>query len=150
MGPCGAVDGRVKRGVFLAAAIVATILAVAGFWRTYFGPLVAGAIRQPTVIHIHAVVMVTWLILFIAQVWFAASGRVRLHVRLGWWVMGYGIVLVVVALLASFEGFASRLATGDVFRAQRALFGPSVMSSSSCHSSLPGGSIAGGPRFTNG
>ena len=68
-------------------------------------------------------VMVTWLVLFMAQVWFAASGRVRLHIRLGPWVMGFGIVLVAVALLAISEGFAARLAAGDVFRAQRWLFG---------------------------
>ena len=113
-----------RRRVFLQATLVAAILAVVGFWRTDFGPLVAGAVQQPTVIHIHVVVMVTWLILFVAQAWFAASGRVRLHIRVGPWVMGYGIVVVVVGLLASSEGFAARLATGDVFGAQRALFGP--------------------------
>jgi uncharacterized membrane protein YozB (DUF420 family) len=116
--------GEEERRVFLPAALVATVLAVVGFWRTYFGPLLAGAVQQPTVIHIHAVVMVTWLILFIAQAWFAASGRIRLHIRVGPWVMSYGIVVVVVGLLASSEAFAARLATGDVFRAQRALFGP--------------------------
>jgi hypothetical protein len=113
-----------SRRVFLPAALVTTVLAVVGFWRTYFGPLVAGAVQQPTVIHIHAAVMVTWLILFVAQVWFAASGRVRLNIRVGPWVMGFGIVVVVVGLLASSEAFTARLATGDVFRAQRALFGP--------------------------
>jgi hypothetical protein len=51
-----------RRRAFLQAAVVATVLAVVGFWRTYFGPLAAGAVQQPTVIHIHAVVMVTWLI----------------------------------------------------------------------------------------
>ena len=38
--------------------------------------------------------------------------------------MGYAIVVVVVGLLATSEGFAARLATGDVVRAQRWLFGP--------------------------
>ena len=38
--------------------------------------------------------------------------------------MGYGVVMIVVGLLATSEGFAARLATGDVFRAQRWLFGP--------------------------
>ncbi len=112
-----------RRRIFLPAAIVGTVLAVVGFWQTYGGPLIAGTVHEPTIIHIHAAVMVTWLVLFMAQVWFAASGRVRLHIRLGPWVMGFGIVLVAVALLAISEGFAARLAAGDVFRAQRWLFG---------------------------
>ena len=111
------------RRIFLPAALVGTALAIIGFWRTYFGPLLAGTAREPTIIHIHAVVMVAWLALFMAQAWFAASGRVRLHIRLGPWVMGFGIVLVAVGLLAISDGFARRLATGDVFRAQRWLFG---------------------------
>lgn len=112
-----------RRRVFLPAALVGTILAVVGFWRTYFGPLIAGTVHEPTIIHIHAAVMVTWLALFIAQVWFAASGRVRLHLSVGPWVMGYGVVVVVAGLLAISEAFAARLATGDVFGAQRWLFG---------------------------
>ena len=113
-----------RQRIFLPAALVGTALAIIGFWRTYFGPLLAGVVHEPVVIHFHAVVMVTWLVLFMMQVWFAASGRVRLHIQLGPWVMGYGVVMIVVGLLATSEGFAARLATGDVFRAQRWLFGP--------------------------
>lgn len=111
------------RRAFVAAALVGTVLAVVGFWPTYFGPLLAGTVREPTIIHVHTVVMVAWLVCFVAQIWLAASGRIRLHIRLGSWLMSYGMVLVVVALLAISEGFATRLATGDVFRAQRWLFG---------------------------
>ena len=113
-----------RRRVFLPAVLIGIVLAVVGFWRTYFGPLLAGTVHEPTIIHIHAVVMVTWLAVVMAQVGFAASGRVRLHIQLGPWVMGYGVVMIVVGLLAISEGFAARLATGDVFRAQRWLFGP--------------------------
>ena len=58
-------------------------LAVVGFWPTYFGRLVAGTVPVPSVIHLHAAVLVTWLLLFWRQVGFAASGRIRLHIRLG-------------------------------------------------------------------
>ena len=79
-----------RRRIFLPAALVGTALAIIGFWRTYFGPLLAGVVHEPVVIHFHAVVMVTWLVLFMMQVWFAASGRVRLHIQLGpgSWAMG--------------------------------------------------------------
>jgi hypothetical protein len=118
--------GRLSRrlGIFLPAACVGAVLAIMGFWARYFGPLLSGMSHQPTIIHIHAVVMVTWLVLFLTQVWFAASGRVRLHIRLGRWVMGYAIVVLIVGLLATSEGFAARLATGYIFGAQSFLFGP--------------------------
>jgi hypothetical protein len=47
-----------------------------------------------------------------------------MHIRLGPWVMGYAMVMMFVGLLATSNGFATRLAAGDVFRAQRWLFGP--------------------------
>ena len=119
-----AASHQVARGRgFLPAAVVATGIAIVGFWQTYGGPLVAGTLHAPTVIHVHAVVMVGWLLLFITQAWLAARGRIRLHIRLGRWLMGFSVVLVLVALLAASEGFSTRLATGDVFRAQRWLFG---------------------------
>lgn len=118
--------GRVsqRRGIFLPAAFVGAVLAIVGFWARYFGPLLSGMAHKPTIIHIHAAVMVTWLVLFMTQVWFAASRRVRLHTRLGRWVMGYAIVVVVVGLLATSEAFAARLSEGDIVGAQRFLFGP--------------------------
>jgi hypothetical protein len=119
-----AARGITHRRAFVSAALVATILFIVGFWPTYFGPLLAGTAVQPAIIHIHVVVMVAWLALFALQVWFAASGRVRLHIRLGPWVTCFGVVLVVVGLLAISNGFATRLKTGDVSGAQRLLFGP--------------------------
>lgn len=117
----------------LPAAVVCAILGIGGFWASYFGPLILGTAppvigfmrRDPSwVVHLHAAVMVSWLALFMAQIGLAASGRIRLHMRLGRWVMGYAAVMVAAGLLATSEGFAVRLAAGDVFRAQRWLFGP--------------------------
>jgi hypothetical protein len=114
----------VPRRIYVPAAVVAAALAMLGFWRTYFGPLMAGTVHQPPIIHIHTAVMVTWLVLFLGQVWFAASGRIRLHIHVGPWVMGYGIIVVILGLLATSAGFSARLSTGDVLRAQRWVFGP--------------------------
>lgn len=117
--------GRSQRreGIFLQAAIVSIALAVIGFWRTYFGPLLSASAQGSLLVHVHAVVMMTWMALFVVQIWLVIAGRVRLHMRLGQWVMGYAVVMMVVGLLAASEHFAALLATGDVFRAQRWLFG---------------------------
>jgi hypothetical protein len=108
---------------YLPATILVIATALVGFWPTYFGPLLKGSVHVPPLIHLHAVVYVTWLALFFTQVMLAATNRIRLHMRLGRWVMAYGVVLVIAGLMAAAEGFGSRLATGDVFRAQRWLFG---------------------------
>ena len=109
--------------VYLSAALVTTALAVVGFWPTYFGRIVSGSVGVPSVIHLHAAVFITWLMLFVVQVVFAATGRIRLHMRVGRWVMAYGLIVICAGLMAISEGFTTRLATGDVFRAQRWLFG---------------------------
>jgi hypothetical protein len=112
-----------RRPLFLPAVLIGTAVAVVGFWRTYFGPLLTGTVDEALIVHVHAATMVIWLALVIGQVWLAASGRVRLHVRLGSWVMAYSVLMVFVWLLTISHAFATRLATGDVFRAQRLLFG---------------------------
>jgi hypothetical protein len=122
------------RDVYVAAMLMTVALALVGFWPTYFGPLLSGGVPRhrtasnvfaavTSAIHVHAVVYVLWLLLFVSQVLLAATGRIALHMRVGRWLMAYGFVLIGAGLMVASEGFAARLATGDVFRAQRWLFG---------------------------
>jgi hypothetical protein len=53
----------------------------------YFGPLVHGGAKVPVLIHLHAVVFVLWLGMFVIQIVLGDTKRVRLHVQLGRWVM---------------------------------------------------------------
>lgn len=118
--------------IYVGSMLLTIALAVVGFWPTYFGPVLSGGVPRSAsvvspdmtpVLHVHAVVYVFWLVLFAAQVVFAATGRLALHMRVGRWLMVYGIVLIGAGLMVASKGFADRLATGDVFRAQRWLFG---------------------------
>lgn len=108
---------------YLPATILVIAIAFIGFWPTYFGPALQGRVDVPPVIHLHAFIYVTWLALFATQVTLAATGRVKLHMQLGRWIMAYGVLLVIGGLMAAAQGFGTRLATEDVFRAQRWLFG---------------------------
>lgn len=110
--------------LFLPATILVIITALIGFRPTYFGPALKGRVHVPPLIHLHAVIYVTWLALFATQVTLAATNRVKLHMQLGRWIMVYGVIVVIAGLMAAAQGFGTRLATGDVFRAQRWLFGP--------------------------
>ena len=88
------------------------LIAVVGFWPTYFGPLVLGTIAQPLLIHLHATVFVGWLVLFLTQVVLAASGRVAWHLRLGRLGIGYGVLVIIVGLLTGISRSADRIRLG--------------------------------------
>ena len=109
--------------LYLPATILIVVIAFIGFWPTYFGPALKGRVHVPPLIHLHAVIYVTWLALFATQVALAATNRVKLHMQMGRWIMAYGVVVVIAGLMAAAQGFGTRLAAGDVFRAQRWLFG---------------------------
>ena len=113
----------IGRRLYLPATILIIVIALVGFWPSYFGPALKGRVHVPPVIHLHAVIYVTWLALFATQVALAATNRVKLHMQLGRWIMAYGVIVVIAGLMALAQGFGKRLATGDVFRAQRWFFG---------------------------
>ena len=87
-----------RRRFYVGASLLMGLIAVGGFWPTYFGPLVTGTIAQPLLIHIHATVFTGWLVLFLTQAVLAATKQVQWHLRLGKIGIGYGVLLVVVGL----------------------------------------------------
>lgn len=62
--------------------------------------------------------------LFTLQAYYAATGQLKMHIRLGSWLMLYGVILIIVGFILAFERFGAALATNDAASAQRRLFGP--------------------------
>lgn len=118
-----AISTATSRRVYVPAALVMTLLAFVGFWPTYFGPLLAGTLDTIPLIHLHAAVYVTWLALFIAQATLAATGRLVLHVRLGPWIMAFGVLVIAMGVILAFDRFGAEIAAGNLAVAQRKLFG---------------------------
>lgn len=112
------------RRVFVPAALLASMIALIGFWPTYFGPLLAGADRASLLIHIHAAVFVGWLAIFTAQAALAATGRVALHMRVGPWLFAWGILLIAIGVITAFSRFEEAVLAGQLATAQRRLLGP--------------------------
>ncbi|HEY5749474.1 MAG TPA: hypothetical protein VIU12_25575 [Chryseolinea sp.] len=110
--------------VYVPISLVITLMALVGFWRTYFGHVVTGTINTIPLIHFHAAVYVLWLLLFIGQVTLAATGHLTLHKRLGPWLMGLGVLVIVMGLAITFERFGAEIAAGNLAVGQRKLFGP--------------------------
>jgi hypothetical protein len=101
-----------RRPFYIGVSLLMGLIAIVGFWPTYFGPLLLGTIGQPLLIHLHATVFTGWLVLFLTQVVLAASGRMAWHLRLGRIGIGYGVVVIIVGLLTGISRSADRLRAG--------------------------------------
>jgi hypothetical protein len=96
----------------VAMAIVATATVFAGFAPSYFLKSVLHTTRFPTgrtipdslpaLVHVHALIFSAWLVLLIVQVSLSATGRLRIHRKLG--VVGALLALAMVTL-----GFATAI-----------------------------------------
>jgi len=112
------------RRPYVALAALTALIAIVGFWPTYFGPLVAGTVDKTAIIHVHAAVYVGWLAIFMTQAVLAATGRVASHIKLGRFAIGYGVVVIVVGVITAFARFALRVRAGEAAAAQAQLLGP--------------------------
>jgi len=114
----------VARRFYIGIGVLIVLMAIVGFWPTYFGPLLAGTVEKIPAIHFHAAVYSGWLVLFVVQVVFASTGRLALHRKLGKVGIYYGFGLIPVGILAAFAMFAMRVEAGLVAEAQRYLLAP--------------------------
>ena len=114
----------VRNPFYFGLTLLVTAIAFVGFWPTYFGPLFAGTVDKLPVIHVHAAVYVGWLAIFIAQTTFAAARRMDLHVRLGNFAIGYGVLVIVMGVTAAISMFAVRVHAGQLEDAQGRLVAP--------------------------
>jgi hypothetical protein len=109
---------------YICISILVAVIAAMGFWRTYFGPLLAGVVQAPNVIHFHAAVFSGWVALFAVQVVLAATGQIGLHRKLGTVGIWYGCALILVGLVTAISQFADRIEAGRLEEAQTRLLGP--------------------------
>ena len=82
---------------FAMAAAFAAIVGI-GFAQSYF---FAGLIFSPlpnAVVHVHALLMVSWVTLFFVQIGLVATGNVRYHQRLGLALLLCAVLIVCVAV----------------------------------------------------
>jgi hypothetical protein len=98
-----------RRTFYVATSGVMALIALIGFWPSYFGPLLQLAAQRSVVIHFHAAVYVGWLALFITQVVFAATGQIRRHRSLGRVGIAYGVLVIVVGVFTTMYQYAGRI-----------------------------------------
>jgi hypothetical protein len=115
---------RTTTRVYVPIGLLCFVIAVLGFWPTYFGPLLAGVPHALPIIHLHAAVFVGWVFLMIAQAGLAASGRIALHMKVGNFGFIWGLIVILVGWATAFSMFGSRVHAGDFDAAERRLLAP--------------------------
>jgi hypothetical protein len=94
-----AVQRRGRTRIFAGLSALMTGMVVVGFWPSYFGPLLRGQVERPAVIQAHGLVFVGWMALLMAQVVFAARGKIQLHRQVGRYGVVYGWLVVAMGLV---------------------------------------------------
>jgi hypothetical protein len=97
------VKTRVDDYFFAAMSVVILGTVVLGFARTYY---LAGTFRAPlpsVLIHVHAVVFSSWIVLLIAQTSLASVGRIGWHRKLGVFGAVMVFVMAFVGVLAAID-----------------------------------------------
>ncbi|MBP6001806.1 MAG: hypothetical protein KA746_00090 [Pyrinomonadaceae bacterium] len=83
--------------LYLALAVLFPLVVLAGFGRTYYLKFAFEAPPVPsTLVHFHSLVMTAWIALFIAQVYFISSKRIKTHMSLGMLGIALAILIVVI------------------------------------------------------
>lgn len=87
-------------------SIVAAVVIVAGFGNTY-APKIGSGTPVPAIVHLHALVFVSWLILFIAQAVLVMRGKIKLHQQVGTAGMALAALMLIVGTMTAIN--AARL-----------------------------------------
>jgi hypothetical protein len=90
------------RTFYTGIAIAMLFTALVGFSRTYFLGLISGHATTITgrvpnaTVHLHALLFMSWLVLFIVQTRLVATHRVKMHRKLGYFGVALAAAMVVV------------------------------------------------------
>ncbi len=115
---------RAIKQVYLGISLVMVVIIAAGSWSSYFGLLLSSELEKELFIHVHALVMVVWMVLFITQVALAATRRVPLHRKVGQFGVFWGVVVLVVGTVTAVLRFATMTADGLVEPARQFVIWP--------------------------
>ena len=85
--------------IFLGMALLFLATAVVGFGPRSAAIVTGASPVPPLVVHVHAALMVTWLLLLVTQTSLVATGRLRLHRTLG--VLSLGVAVALLLALIS-------------------------------------------------
>ncbi|TIX51067.1 hypothetical protein [Alteraurantiacibacter aquimixticola] len=90
---------RFKPSFFFWLALAMCFFVIAGFGIHSGLPALQGNFPPaPPIVHIHAVVFGTWMLLLLAQTGLASTGNVKLHRSLGTWGIAHATAILLIGL----------------------------------------------------
>jgi len=94
---------------FVSFALLFAAIILTGFSRTFFIPLARGTLAKSPIVHVHGALFLAWTALLVSQTVLAATGRLRLHRRIGslagWLVLPMLALGTIVAALDTIHDF---------------------------------------------
>lgn len=106
MNPSVQTTGKDRR-LYIWFAMFVPIIVLAGFARSYYLKGLFGTPAIPSLlVHLHGIVMTSWVVLFVTQVTLVATGRARMHQLLGVFGGILAALIVIVGLLTAIAGAA--------------------------------------------
>jgi hypothetical protein len=110
---------RTRTSFYLLVGIVMIAIALAGFWPSYYGPILLGeappARSSHALIHLHSTLFIGWLLLLLGQAILARTGHLRFHLRIGPWLAVYGYAAAAVGLVSGVVLAARTASFGRTF-----------------------------------
>jgi hypothetical protein len=98
---------RKDRRMYIWFAALMPFIVLAGFARSYYLKGFFGFPALPSLlVHIHGIVMTSWVVLFVTQVTLVATGRTKTHRRLGVFGAILAVLIVIVGVLTAIAGAA--------------------------------------------
>lgn len=88
-------------GFFLWGGLVMAAVITAGF--TFFVLMGISSFNAPLVVHAHALIFFGWVVIYVAQTWFATRGSITLHRKLGWIGAGWLAAMAIIGPLVAIE-----------------------------------------------
>lgn len=96
-------DAPKRPAVWLGLAAAMAAIAVTGFWPSYWGPLFSGTLDMHWLLHLHGIVLTSWVILLVIQAGLVRHGRLARHRQLGTRVgIVWGLLVFTIGLAAVF------------------------------------------------
>lgn len=101
------------RRLYIWAAVFIPIIVLIGFARSYYLKGFFGTPPLPGgLVHLHGIVMTSWVVLFVTQVSLVAARRTRLHRRLGMLGAALAASVVLVGVATAISSAARRITAG--------------------------------------
>lgn len=112
----------VRSSLYVWAGALAAIIAVVGFAKTFFHPLITGTFSAHPAIYIHGAFLFGWVALFIGQAALVRGWRLSTHRKLGWAGLAFAVGVVASTMVIAVMASRRIAADGAVGQANSELF----------------------------